>query len=45
MNVLTDDLRRAKFKLENLSLSHEKKVGYLTERLTELLKPKPFSHI
>lgn len=30
---LAEDLRRAKWKLENLALSHEKKVGYIMGKL------------
>lgn len=41
MELLSDELRRAKFRLENLSLSHEKKTGYLTERLEALASAKP----
>jgi|JI61114C2RNA_FD_contig_21_9947141_length_660_multi_4_in_0_out_0_1 hypothetical protein len=43
MEVLSDELRRAKFRLENLALSHEKKTSYLTEKLEELANPKPMS--
>lgn len=38
VSQLAEELRRAKWKLENLSLSYEKKVAYLAQRIDELAK-------